>query len=244
MNGCIASNSNLIHPMKSILLACLFVSTSLLHANPEIATIMDQEYGAATSEGIVLLQSTASAGDPVLWSVYARDPFRPGELVRANISLERNGWAPKAAGAGTRLLERVPPQTIAFNRIKYRSSDARRIAQQNAVLARSNFVTVAYQLAADATTGAPEWGLALNDTNGVEVGFIVVSAETGAVIHQQWNNGLASNVPGAPVTSNEPGSKGERAAEDVRRSARRAWEWTGDTGVEVGRFFKRLFRND
>lgn len=231
--------------MKTILLSILVLaSVSLVRANPEIATVIDQEYGAATSEGIVLLQSSASSADPAQWAVYARDPFRQGELVRASLTMERSGWAPKAAGAGSKLLSRVPPQPIAFNRVQFRSSDVRRIAQQNAVLAKTNFVTAAYQLAANATTGAPEWGLALNDVNGAEVGFIVISAETGAVIHQQWGNGLASNVPGAPVTSAEPGSPGEKAAEDVKRTARRAWEWTGDTGLEVGRFFKKLFRND
>ncbi len=231
--------------MKLTFLLGLFLASSpLLRANPEIATIVDQEYGAATSEGIVLLQSPASAADPAQWAVFARDPFRPGELVRATITAEPGGWAPKADGAGNRLLGRVPPQTIAFNRIKYRSSDARRIAQQNAMLAKVNFVTAAYQLAANATTGAPEWGLALIDANDVEVGFVVISAETGAVLHQQWSNGLASQVPGGPITSPEPGFKGEKAAEDVRRAARRAWEWTGDTGLEVGHFFKRLFRGD
>ncbi len=228
----------------SIFLSLMLASVSLSHANPEIATVIDQEYGAATSEGVVLLQSTASAADPTQWSVFARDPFRPGELVRASLTFANGAWAPKAAGGGTKLLTRVPPQVIAFNRIKYRSSDALKIAQQNAMLAKTNFVTASYQLAADATTGAPQWGLALNGTDGNEVGFIVISAETGAVVHQQWDNGLASNVPGAPVSSPEPGSKGERAADNVKRAARNAWQWTGDTGVEVGHFFKRLFKSN
>lgn len=228
----------------AIFLSLIIASTSLLRANPEIATVIDQEYGAATSEGILLLQSPSSAGDPDQWTVYARDPFRQGELVRAVLNEQNQSWAPKATGAGAKLLSRVPPQPIAFNRVTYRSSDVRKIAQQNAALAKVNFVTAAYQLAANATTGAPEWGLALNNASGAEVGFIVISAETGAVIHQQWYNGLSSNVPGGPVTSSEPGSKGEKAADDVKRTARRAWEWTGDTGLEVGRFFKRLFRND
>jgi len=237
-------NSNLLPAMKtSLFFSLLLASATLSHANPEIATIIDQEYGAATSEGVVLVQSPASAADPTQWSVYARDPFRQGELVRAILTAEKSGWAPKAAGGGTKLLTRVPPQVIAFNRIKYRSADVLKIAQQNAMLAKTNFVTAAYQLAADATTGAPQWGLALNGTDGNEVGFIVISAETGAVIHQQWDNGLASNVPGAPVSSPDPGSKGERAADNVRRAARNAWEWTGDTGLEVGHFFKRLFKS-
>ncbi|WP_395745319.1 hypothetical protein [Prosthecobacter sp.] len=228
----------------SLIFSLLLAGASLGHANPEIATIIDQEYGAATSEGVLLLQSPASAGDPTQWAVYARDPFRPGELVRAALTFGKGGWAPKAAGAGPKLLSRVPPQPIAFNRIKFRSADALKIAQQNAVLAKTNFVTASYQLAADAATGAPQWGLALNDNGGDEVGFIVISAETGAVIHQQWDNGLASNTPGAPVSPPEPGSKGERAADNVKRAARRAWEWTGDTGLEVGHFFKRLFKGD
>jgi len=230
--------------MKTTLFfSLLLASASLSHANPEIATVIDQEYGAATSEGVVLLQSASSTADPLQWSVYARDPFRPGELVRATLTLVKGAWAPKANGAGTRLLSRVPPQVIAFNRIKFRSSDVLKIAQQNAALAKTNFVTASYQLAANATTGAPEWGLALNGTDGDEVGFIVISAETGAVIHQQWDNGLASNNPGVPVSSSPPNSKGERAADNVKRAARNAWEWTGDTGLEVGHFFKRLFKS-
>ena len=227
--------------MKTNLLFCLLLANATLsYANPEIATVIDQEYGAATSEGVVLLQSAASAADPTQWSVYARDPFRPGELVRATLTAGQSGWAPKASGAGTKMLGRVPPQVIVFNRIKYRSSDALRVARQNAMLVKTNFVTASYQLAANATTGAPEWGLALNGTDGAEVGFIVVSAETGVVVHQQWNNGLAGNNTGGATSP--PSSKGEKAADDVRRAARNAWQWTGDTGLEVGHFFKRLFK--
>ena len=224
----------------TLLLSFLLASAAVVRANPEIATVIDQEYGAATSEGILLLQSPASAGDPTQWVVYARDPFRPGELVRATLTTDKNSWLPKANGAGANLLTRVPPQPLAFNRIKFRTADALKVAQQTAMLAKTNFVTAAYQLAANVTTGAPEWGLALNDTNGAEVGFIVVSAETGAVVHQQWSKDLADNAPNTAP----PGGKGERAADDVKKAARRAWEWTGDTGLEVGHFFKRLFKSE
>lgn len=226
--------------MKPTLLFGLFLaSATLIQANPEIATVIDREYGAATAEGIVLLQSAPSAGEPTEWSVYARDPFRPGELVKASLAIQNNSWAPKAAGAGRNLLGRVPPQAIAFNRVRFRTTDVLRIARQSAVLSKTNFVAVQYQLATDATTSAPEWGLALLDTAGVEVGFIVVSAETGAVTHQQWGNDYIDPTVSRPP----PGSKGEKAADEVRRTARQAWERTGDTGVEVGRFFKRLFKN-
>lgn len=227
--------------MKSThLLALLLLGAApALHANPEIATVIGQEYGAATAERIVLLQSPASAAEPTQWTVYAQDPFRPGQLVRTRLALTNNSWAPQTDGAGQNLLNRVPSQPIPFSRVRYRSADARRIAEDNARLSKTNFVSVEYQLASNATTGAPEWGLALLDTQGQEVGFIVVSAETGAVLHQQWGNNYVD--PKTPVPP--PGSRGEKAADDVKRAARNAWQWTGDTGLEVGRFFKRLFKN-
>ncbi|OYW71427.1 MAG: hypothetical protein B7Z37_27850 [Verrucomicrobia bacterium 12-59-8] len=222
----------------SLLFSLLLASASLSHANPEIATIISQEYGVATSVGILLLQSPPTAVDPVQWAVYARDPFRPGELVRVALSAGPSGWAPQPAGGG-KLLTRVPASELDFSRIKFRSSDALKVAQQSAMLAKVNFVTASYQLAANATTGAPEWGLSLDGPEGNEIGFIVISAETGAVVHQQWGSELAGNAPASP---SPPRSKGEKAADDVKRAARNAWEWTGDTGLEVGDFFKRLFK--
>lgn len=217
----------------------LLLGAPLLHANPEIATVIDREYGAATAEGIVLLQSVPSAADPVEWAVFARDPFRPSELVRAAVGLQNNSWVPKPVAAGRNLMGQVPSQAIAFNRVRFRTGDVRRIAQQSALLSKTNFATIQYQLAANATTSSPEWGLALLDIRGAEVGFLVVSAETGAVTHQQWNNRYIDPTVSRPP----PGSKGERAADDVRRAARNTWNRTEDTGVEVGRFFKRLFKN-
>lgn len=220
-------------------LSLLLVGTSSLRANPDISTVIEREYGAATAEGIVLLQSSPTAADPAQWTVYARDPFRSGELVRSSLTLTNNSWAPKADGAGGNLLGRIPPQAIPFDRMRFLTSDARRIAQNNAALAKVNFVSVQYQLAANSTTSAPEWGLALLDINGDEVGFVVISAETGAVLHQQWGNNYAG--PNADLPP--PGSKGERAADDVKATARNAWKWSSDSGREVGRFFKRLFKN-
>lgn len=222
-----------------LLFSLLLASATLGHANPEIAPIIAQEYGAATAAGIVLLQSPSTAADPVQWAVYARDPFRPGELVRAALSSGPTGWLPPQAAGGGKLLTRVPPNVLDFSRIKFRSADALKVAQQSAALAKVNFVTVSYQLAANATTSAPEWGLVLEGTDGGEVGFIVVSAETNAVILQQWGREVAGNgPPGSPP----PLSKGEQAADNVKKAARNAYEWTGDTGLEVGDFFKRLFK--
>lgn len=233
-----AANSTFTPMKTSLLLVLLLASASALKANPELATVIGREYGTAISEGILLLKSTASATDPEQWAVYARDPFREGALVRVKLTKDERGWVPATDGAGSKLLQRVPPQIIAFNRVKYRSADALKVAQETAMVAKTNFVTAEYQLVANTATGAPEWGLALKDPNGVEVGFVVVSTETGTVLHQQW-----SNDPAKPAATT-PDTKGERAAVEVKDAARRAWEWTGDAGLEVGHFFRKLFSRD
>jgi len=225
--------------MKNTLFA-LFAFTTASLANPEIANIVTQEYGAAVSEGILLLQAPASAGEPVKWAVFARDPFRSGELIKADIVQQGNSWSVKPAGADDDLLRATPPTTVAFNRVKYRSSEVRGIAARAAVDAKTSFATIEYQLACNKPGTAPEWGLALLDASGVEVGFLLVNAETGAITHQQW----ASQVAAAPKSSDEGGEKGARAAQEVKEAARRAWNWTDGARKETKSFFKELFRRN
>ena len=229
--------------MKSTLLILLSLSSAAF-ANPEIANIIAQEYGAATSEGIVLLQSAASAAEPQQWYVFARDPFRSGELVKADLTIQGRSWVPKPAGAGEGVLRSTPPGVIAFSRVKYRSSDVRGIAARAAVAAKTTFATIEYQLAVNQPNGAPEWGMALLDASGVEVGFVLVSAETGAITMEQWASQVVPSSGGLFSKKTEPGSKGERAAQDVKESARRAWDWTDGARKETKSFFKELFSRD
>jgi hypothetical protein len=226
--------------MKTTFLA-LFALTTASLANPEIANIITQEYGVAVSEGILLLQAPASAGEPVKWTVYARDPFRRGELLRSEIAQQNRSWTVKPAGAGDDLLRATPPATIGFSRVKVRSPEARGIAARAAVESKTTFATVEYQLACNNPAAAPEWGLALLNDAGLEVGFVLINAETGAITHQQWASQVGLLRPGeAPQT----GDKGARAAQDVKDAARRAWDWTDDARKETKSFFKELFRRD
>jgi hypothetical protein len=226
--------------MKATLLA-LFSLTTVSLANPEIANIITQEYGVAVTEGILLLQAPAAAGEPVKWTVYARDPFRSGELLRSEISLKGNSWIVKPTGAGDRLLRTRPPATLAFSRVKVRSAEARDIATRAAALAKTPFASIEYQLACNNSAAAPEWGLALLNAAGKEVGFILMNAETGVITHQQW----ASQVGVLPTPSGvEEGEKGAQAAQDLKDAARRAWRWTDDARKETKGFFKELFRRD
>lgn len=225
--------------MKSTLFALLAFSSAAL-ANPEIANIISQEYGAATYDRIVLLQSAASAAEPQQWSVYAGDPFRPEELVRADLTQQGRSWVAKPNGAGTKLLRAMPPAPIPFSRVKFRSSDVRGVAARAAVESKTTFATIEYQLAVSTENGAPEWGLALLDSAGAEVGFLLVSAETGTINHQQWSN----QTPAANAPTASTGDKGARAAQEMKETARRAWNWTDNARKETKSFFKELFRRN
>lgn len=212
----------------------LFTSVSALQANPEVPAAVAQSFGRATAENILLLKGQGTASEPTEWTAYARDAFRPEDVLRISVKQEGPVWSAAAAGAGSKILDRMPPRAIDFNRLRLRSTEARIAAAQAATLAKTTFVAVDYQLASNAETGAPEWGLALTDADGTEVGYVVVSAETGAVTYQDWS-------PRTAVVEVE-GEEGERAARAVKRAARETWIWTDHARKETREFFRELFR--
>lgn len=225
--------------MKKLIssLALLFLaSVPHARANPEVPAAVAQSFGTATAESIVLMKGSGTTAEPVEWTVYARDAFRPADILRITVKMEGPVWKATPAGAGTKILDRVPPMAIDFSRLRYRSADARVMAAKSAALAQTTFASIDYQLAANAETGTPEWGMALKDDTGYEVGFVVVSAATGAVSFQDWSPQVAAS------TAEEPGDEGERAARSVKKAARKAWNWTDNARKETRGFFRELFR--
>ncbi len=216
-------------------LASFCIWNTAAEANPEIPRAVSQSYGEAVAKGILLLKGTATTAEPVEWTAYSRDAFRPEDILRISLKLEGPLWKAAPAGAGGNILSPVPPLTLDFTRLRYRSADARTVAAKAAALAQSTFVSVEYQLAANATTGAPEWGMALKDETGYEVGFCIVSGETGALSFQDWTPRVAAGG-GAPQT------EGERAAKAVKKTARKAWNWSDKARSETRSFFRELFR--
>jgi hypothetical protein len=217
-------------------LASALACTSLLHANPEIPRAVAQSFGESVAGNILLLKGSGTTAEPVEWTAYSRDAFRSDEVLRISIKLDGTTWKAAPAGAGTKVLSPAPARTLDFSRLRERSAEARVVAAKAAALAQTTFVTVDYQLAANTDTGAPEWGMALKDDTGFEVGFCVVSAETGALTFQDWTPRFGT----APVTP--PASEGERAAKAVKRTARKAWNWTDKARNETKSFFRELFR--
>lgn len=204
-------------------------------ANPEVPRAVSQAFGDAVANGILLLKGTANTAEPVEWTAYSRDAFRQQDILRISLKLEGAQWKATPAGAGGNILSPVPPRPVDFARLRYRSADARAVASKAAALAQTTFATVDYQLAANPQTGAPEWGMALKDDTGYEVGFCVVSGETGALSFQDW-------TPRVAAGGSTPASEGERAAKAVKRAARKTWNWTDKARSETRSFFRELFR--
>lgn len=200
-------------------------------------------FGKATVDATRLVKSERSKGEPLVWLVFSEDTHRQGELVK--IRLERQpgtqAWRALSAGAG-QLLQRVPPLRMNWAKVRVGPAEARLTAEQGAKLAKAVFDSVEYQLAMQPTNQSPEWALTLFDTQGKEMGFVVLSAETGAVVHQDFTGPVPPPVAQGAKRDDGEVDSGEEAARAVKRGARKAWDWTEKAGRETGNFFRELFR--
>lgn len=231
-------NTRSFHTVGGAFALVVLSMFSQARANPEIGVAVAKEFGESAARNIVLVRAGANESDPVQWTVYYRDPHHQGQLVRSIVTKSGGSWTAQSGGGKT--LKRLPPHLLDLKKVGWNSRLARESAAKAASLAHVEFTKVDYQLAADEETGAPEWGLALLDATGYEVGFCVVSAETGVVKSEDWT---PKPTPGGrrPPT---PESEGERAAKKVKAQVRRAWNWTEDAGRRTGGFFRELFRRD
>jgi hypothetical protein len=204
--------------------------------SPEVGAAIVRQFGEAQLRNVVLATSKAEGGDPVEWKVYSRDPYRPGEFLCSKAVKLDGLWQVTPDSAG-KLLKRVPRLPLDLKRLQVTSMEARQVVTTAAGIADVPFATMNFQLAANDVTGAPEWGIALQDANRYEVGFCVVSGETGALISESWTPKYATDPPPSPAAQ-----EGAEAARKVKQGVRKAWHWTEDAGRKTGGFFKELFR--
>lgn len=208
-------------------------------ANPEVPEVVATGFGQATADQLVLLKGEGERHEPTEWLVFGKDPFRQGDTVSLRATLERGKWGVAAIGT---VLHRVPTRVIDFSLVRERSSDALKVAKKASELARTEFSRVDYQLATNAETGVPEWGMALMDATGYEVGFCIVSAQTGALLFQSWTPMAEKKAGLFGGLKRSEEDEGERAARAVKKGVRKAWDWSENAGKQTGNFFRELFR--
>ncbi len=216
----------------------LLASFPCFGGNPDVGAAIVRQFGESQLQNVVLVTAVADEGDDVdEWKVYSVDPYRADEQLCAIATKEDGRWEAKPDKAG-KLLTRVPAQRLDFKRLRADSKEARRIVKQAAARQGVEIEDIDYQLAANDTTGAPEWGLALLDDTGYEVGFCVVSGETGLLLSEDWTPKYETTSPSAQTRAER---EGEEAAKRVKKGVRKAWNWTEKAGRKTGSFFRELF---
>lgn len=210
----------------------------IVPGNATIGSAIVKQFGEAQLKNVMLVTAAATDDDPVVWTAYAIDPYRPGEQLRTRVTKENGRWWASPDGAG-KLLPRLPQLPVDFNRLAVDAKSARRLIDREAEIMDVDYDTMSYQLATNETTGSPEWGIALQDDEGVEVGFCVVSGETGRIISEDWTPRAGTAVAKAPSSAAQEGAE---AAKEVKKGVRKAWNWTENAGKKTGGFFKELFK--
>lgn len=219
-------------------LAGIVLTSQSLVANPDVGAAIVRQFGEAQLRNVMLITAPATDEEPEVWTVYSVDPYRPGEQLRSTVTKRDGRWWAAPDGAG-KLLPRLPRLAIDFKRLSVDSRNVRRIVTREANVAQVDFETMNFQLAANDATGALEWGVALQDDDGFEVGFCVISGETGSVISEDWTPKIAViSPPGQSSAAQE----GAAAAKKVKQGVRKAWNWTESAGRKTGGFFKELFK--
>lgn len=226
-----------------LLIVAVLVSGRLLHAdivagNANIGSAIVKQFGEAQLKNVMLVTAAATDDDPAVWTAYAMDPYRPGEQVRTRVTKQDGRWWASPDGAG-KLLPKLPKLPVDFKRLGVDAKSVRRLIDREADLMDVDYDTMSYHLAANETTGSPEWGIALQDDEGVEVGFCVVSGETGRIISADWTPKAGAAVAKSRSAAAQEGAE---AAKEVKKSVRKAWKWTESAGKKTGGFFKELFR--
>lgn len=227
-----------LFPIVSVVAGFLLVSSPGFGGNPDVGMAIVRQFGETQLHNVILVTAAADDEDPEEWKVYSLDPYRPDEQLCAIATKENGKWDAKPWKAG-KLLQRVPTQRLDFKRLRVDSKEARRIVTQAAAKESVEFEDMEYQLAANETTGAPEWGLALLDDSGYEVGFCVVSGETGLLVSEGWT---PKYEPEVSATQTRAEREGEEAAKRVKQGVRKAWNWTERAGRKTGSFFRELFK--
>ena len=203
-----------------------------------VVKAVDETFGRHAASHIVLVKADATAlPEPQVWNVFATDSHRKGQLVKIRVAREQRDWKATSQGAGN-LLQKVPPRFLDASQVAVNATSAREKAAAAAQLAQAKWATVEFQLATNGDTGEPEWALFLLDQKEREVGFVVVSAVSGAVLHQEFGGEVMAPPTPAPGTT----GPGAEAAQSVKKGVRKAWNWTERAGRETGNFFRELFR--
>jgi len=206
--------------MKAVILAGIFlVAPFAVLANDPAYTalrVMGKGRGEDTLKHIVELRGKNGMPQPPVWKIVLDDPRARGGIRELEV---QNG---KVIGERTPL-EHDAVSPMVLTQLNLDSEGAFTVANQEAQKLNLSFDHVDYVLQSGSGNGTPVWKLDLSDSKGGHVGAIVIAADTGNILHQDFDHGSVASrqdndraeaadradgpppVTGPPSVSGDPG---------------------------------------
>jgi hypothetical protein len=202
--------------MKAVIFAGIFsaVSFAALGNDPAYTAlrVVGKSRGEDTLKHIVELSGRHGIPQPAIWKIVLDDPRARGGIREIEV---QNG---KIVGERTPLdHEAVSPMVL--TQLNLDSEGAFTVANQEAQKLNKPFDHVDYSLRSGSGGGAPVWELDMNDSKTGHVGLIVIAADTGNILHEDFGQGRVASrqdeerpyvdgrgVDAPPPAAGDPGS--------------------------------------
>jgi len=167
--------------------------------------VVGKSRGEDTLKHIVELHGRHGVPQPPVWKIVLDDPRARGGIREIEVQTGR------IVGERTPVdHDAVSPMVL--TQLNLDSEGAFTVANQEAQKLNKPFDHVDYVLQSGGGSGAPVWKLDLNDSKDGHVGTIVIAADTGNIIHEDFDH---SRIP-APQEAPPPDGAGPRAYADGR----------------------------
>ena len=202
--------------MKAVIFAGVFFATPLAAlANDPAYTalrVVGKGRGGDTLKHVVELRGRHGIPQPAVWKIVLDDPRARGGIREIEV---QNG---KIVAERTPLdHEAVSPMVL--TQLNLDSEGAFTVANQEAQKLNRPFDHVDYVLRSGSGNGSPVWELEMNDSKSGHVGNILIAADTGNILHEDFSHGrIASSqdgdhayvegrgdVPPPPPAGDDPG---------------------------------------
>ena len=172
--------------MKAVFLAGVFLAApfAALANDPAYAAlrVVGKSRGEDTLKHVVELRGRHGVPQPAVWKIVLDDPHARGGIREIEV---QNG---KITGERTPLdHDSVSPMVL--TQLNLDSEGAFTVANQEAQKLNKPFDHVDYVLRSGGGNGLPVWELDMNDSKAGHVGVIVIAADTGNILHEDFDHG-------------------------------------------------------
>jgi hypothetical protein len=178
--------------MKAVIFAGIFLAApfAVLAYDPAYTAlrVVGKSRGEDTLKHVVEMRGRYGVPQPPVWKVVLDDPHARGGIRELEV---QDG---KIVGERTPLdHDAVSPMVL--TQLNLDSEGAFTVANQEAQKLNMAFDHVDYVLQSGSGNGAPVWKLDMSDSKSGHVGVIVIAADTGNILHEDFAHGSEPSRP-------------------------------------------------